>query len=38
MRAVELGARLAIVTLHPTPFDSLADVVIRGKLEPDKLR
>ncbi len=37
VRAVEQGARLAIVTLHPTPFDSLADVVVRGKLEPDSL-
>lgn len=30
-RAVEAGARLVIVNLEATPYDSIADVVLRGK-------
>jgi NAD-dependent deacetylase len=31
MTAVEAGARLVIVNDEPTPFDGLADLVVRGK-------
>jgi NAD-dependent deacetylase len=31
MAAVEAGARLVIVNDEPTPFDGLADLVVRGK-------
>jgi len=31
MHAVDAGARLVIVNGEPTPFDSLADVVVRGR-------
>ena len=31
MAAVDGGARLVIVNDEPTPFDGLADVVVRGR-------
>ncbi|MGH7897559.1 MAG: SIR2 family NAD-dependent protein deacylase, partial [Candidatus Binatia bacterium] len=31
LRAVECGAKLVIVNLEPTPYDSLASVVLHGR-------